>query len=234
LSFLGGETLSGHEYQLLIMRALSLAAIAFVLACDSPKELRVRATRDASQVVPDSTILSTAMQPAAPFAKCNDRIIRDQGIGPLRIGISVDSVMKLCRVVRDTVQQGIEGMPERRITVAFPAGLVEAEIVDGKVWRLDIDSPAFRTRDSLGVGSTVADLLRLDEPDGGVGEGAFFLISRKHCGQSYQMSGGIPTGRVRRWGRKELEALPSSVRVTRVLVFDCHGFSVRPGSEQKN
>ena len=215
------------------MRALSLAAITFLLACDSSKELRVSTTRDASQVVPSSTIVSTAIQPAAPFAKCNDRIIRDPGIGPLRIGISVDSVMKLCRVVRDTLQQGIEGMPERRISVAFPAGLVEAEVVDGKVWRLDINSPAFRTPDSVGVGSTIADLLRLDEPDGGVGEGAFFLISRKHCGQSYQMSGGIPSRTVRRWGRKELEALPSSVRVTRVLVFDCHVFA-RPGSERKN
>lgn len=230
--------LSGHKSEAgcnLRMRFLGLAAIAILLACDqtrvSHKDSSL-ADSDAQAGAPGSAIVS-ADKPAAPVPACNDHVIRGQGIGPLRIGISVDSVKKLCRVVRDTIQQGIEGMPERRITVAFPAGLVEAEIVDGKVWRLDIHSPEFRTPDSLGVGSTIADLLRLDEPDAGVGEGAFYLISRKHCGQSFQMSGGIPAGRVRRWGRKELEALPSSIRVTRVLVYDCHPFT-RPNSEPKN
>src|SRR5205814_10111339 len=86
--------------------------------------------------------------------------------------------------------------------------------------RLDVDWPAFRTADALGVGSGVADLLRGDNPDGGAGEGPFWLISRKHCGLSYQLSGALPAGPSRRWDRKALATLAAR-DVAKVIVWSC-------------
>ena len=194
-----------------IMRLLSAAVVMLILWW----ALRFR-NGDTRAVA-----ASTAPPPARPELSCGDRTIADQGIGKLRIGTSVDSLGKQCPVLSDTIQPGPEGTTERRVTVAFAPDLVDAEIVDGRVWRIDVESPAFRTTDSLGVGSSVAEVLRRDDPEGGVGEGAFYLISRTHCGLSYQLSGGIPARANQRWDKAALSTLPASMEVNRVLVSAC-------------
>jgi hypothetical protein len=170
---------------------------------------------------PSAASASSTPQPPREADSCGSKLIGDHGIGKLQIGMSIDSLRKQCRVVTDTIQPGPEGTTERRVTVSFPPDLVDAEIVDGRVWRIDVESPAFRTADSLGVGSSVADVLRRDEPDGAAGEGAFYLISRKHCAVSYQLSGGIPAGPTRRWDSTALSSLPASMEVNGVLVGNC-------------
>lgn len=194
------------------MRVLSAAVVVLVVWWG------LRPKRPAGPYRP---ITSTASEPVTRLSGCGDRIIRVNGVGKVRIGMSVDSLKQQCHVVIDRVTRGIEGTDERRLTVAFPPDFIEAEIVDGRVWRLDVESPAFRTPDSVGVGSSVAELLRRDDPDGGVGEGAFYLISRKHCGLSYRLSGGLHVGATRRWDRKALSTLPASLEVSKVLVWDC-------------
>src|SRR3954468_9199546 len=124
------------------MRLLSAAVVVLVLWW------ALRAKRTAGQYRATTPIAS---QPATLGSDCGDRIIRDNSIGKVRIGMSVDSLKQRCHVVIDTVALGIEGTNERRLTVAFPPDFLEAEIVDGKVWRLDVESPAFRTPDSVGV-----------------------------------------------------------------------------------
>ena len=193
-----------------IMRLLSAAVVVLVLW--SAMRLKNGNT---------PTLTASTAPPPLPKLSCGDKVIAEQGIGKLRIGMSVDSLNKQCPVLRDTIQPGPEGTTERRVTVAFAPDVVDAEIVDGKVWRIDVESPAFRTADSLGVGSSVAEVLRRDDPNGGVGEGAFFLISKKHCGLSYQLSGGIPAGANRRWDKAALATLPASMEVNKVLVFAC-------------
>lgn len=195
-----------------VMRLLSAAVVLLVLWWG------LRAKNPAA---PDRVIASAPPAPVIAGQNCGDKVIRDQSIGKLRIGMNVDSLKRQCHVTIDTLQPGPEGMAERRVTVAFPPERLDAEIVEGRVWRIDVESPAFRTADSLGVGSSVADVLRRDEPNGGTGEGAFFLISKKHCGLSYQLSGGIPAGANRRWDKEALSTLPASMEVNKILVWDC-------------
>ena len=205
-----------------IMRLLSAAVVLLVLWWG-------RANR---RMAPDRSITSFAAQPASKPPSCGDRVIHEQHIGKLQIGMSVDSLMQQCPSLIESNKPGIEGNNERKMTVFYAPEYVEAEIVDGKVWRISVESPAFRTTDAVGVGSSVAEVIRRDEPEGGVGEGAFFLISRKHCGLSYQLSGGIPAGANRRWDKKALSTLPASVEVTRVLVYKCPA-SGRPDSASR-
>ena len=125
--------------------------------------------------------------------------------------------------MRDTIRQDNEGMPQRTITVAFPAGLIEADIMTERVGRFRVESPAFRTPDSLGVGSSIPEILRGDDPNGAFGEDGFYVISRTHCGRSYKVSGApIPVAPNRRWDKKTLSQLPASIKVDEVLVYKCH------------
>lgn len=152
---------------------------------------------------------------------CDAKTITGDGIGPIRIGAKVDSIKKMCGVLRDTTQLGGEGMMERRVTIALPAGQLYAEIVDGRVWRLDIRSAGFRTTDSLGVGSSLAELLRRKEPKPAAGEGIVVVMLGDHCGMSFVLAGGFESGVFRKWTGDELAKLPASMKVERVLVFGC-------------
>ena len=158
---------------------------------------------------------------ASSASACDAKTITADGIGPIRIGANVDSVKKICTVRRDTTQLGGEGMMERRVTISIPPGELDAEIVDGRVWRLDIKSPAFRTVDSLGVGSTLADLLRHQAPKPAAGEGIVVVMLGDHCGMSFVLAGGFKSGVFRKWTGDELAKLPPATKLERVLVFGC-------------
>ena len=93
--------------------------------------------------------------------------------------------------------------------------------MDGKFWRLDVKSPAFRTADSLGVGMPLSQLLRVGGVQGLVGEGVLVVVSPERCGLSFVLSGGIPAGRVRNWDRSALSALPPGTIVREILVLGC-------------
>jgi hypothetical protein len=212
-----------------IMRLLSAAVVAVVVF-----GLWARKHYDSTSSPPTASSPSTAANNAPPsragppVTTCGDSLLREGGIGKLRIGVSVDSIKSQCRVVKDTntVDPGAKGMtsdrPTRRITVAFPQGSVEGEIVDERVWRINVTSPAFRTTDSLGVGSTIPELLRNDQAGGAYGEEGLYVISRNHCGLSYHMYGRIPPPGNRHWDNKALSALPASLKVGQVSIVRCN------------
>ena len=196
-------------------------AVAWLGGC------RSKSTDDRSENAP-GTIETAATPPTvAPTIRsgyatpCDAKTITPDGVGPIRIGAKVDSVKRICAVTRDTTQLGGEGMMERRVTISIPPGELDAEIVDDRVWRLDIRSAAFRTVDSLGVGSALGDLLRHPDPKPAAGEGIVVVMLRDHCGMSFVLSGGFTSGVFRNWTAEELAKLPSSTKVERVFVVGC-------------
>jgi hypothetical protein len=193
----------------LLALILIVAVLYLIVRVTSPRE---SGTRPLSPASPAS--------PGIARNGCGDRTIRGDGVGNLRIGESVDSVKARCTVLRDTTQQGLEGMQERRMLVGFGKDTLDAEIVDGKVWRLDVRSPAFQTRDSIAVGSPLRWLLG-ENARGLVGEGVLAVVSPDHCGLSFILSGGIPGARVRSWDKEALTRLPASTSVKRILVLGC-------------
>jgi hypothetical protein len=136
------------------------------------------------------------------------------GIGDLRIGASVDQVARNCRVLRDTTGLGIEGEPERTILVDLGRDSVTAVVSADKIWRVHVRTPAFRTADSLGVGTEVT-ALRNRRPQILMGEGRVFLRLPTHCGLSFRL-GGVVAGRT-----FSLVLLPESVVVDEVLAIGC-------------
>jgi hypothetical protein len=157
---------------------------------------------------------------AAQKSSCGEEILGEEGIGELRIGATVESVRQKCNVLRDTTALGAEGMPARKLTVALSRDTVEAEIVNGRVWRIAVDSPRLRTADALGVGTSIGRLRQLKNPRGMMGEGQFFVASPDHCGMSFRLSNAGPRARGD-MDRAGLFRLSEMAVVSEVLIFGC-------------
>ena len=112
-------------------------------------------------------------------------------------------------------------MPARKLRVALSRDTVEAEIVDGRIWRIAVHSPRLRTADSLGVGTTLARLLQLRNPRGMTGEGRFYVASPAHCGMSFRLANAGPGAQRGDLDSAGLARLPKSAVVSEVLVFGC-------------
>jgi hypothetical protein len=138
------------------------------------------------------------------------------GIGGLRVGARVEDVARTCRVLRDTTGLGIEGQQERTILVDLGRDSVAAVVSAGRVWRVHVQRPAFRTTDSLGIGTPVG-AFRHRGPEVLMGEGNVFLRLPSHCGLSFRLR-DVVAGRA-----SSLEQLPDSVAVDEVLAIGCGG-----------
>ncbi|MBC7789698.1 MAG: hypothetical protein H7Z74_07115 [Anaerolineae bacterium] len=200
-----------------------LVLVLALLGCEAKREQPAPAPSS-----PDTTNSSPqASLPApgsagSPTSSCGDEVVSDEGIGALRIGATVASVRQKCNVVRDATAPGAEGMPARKLAVAFSRDTVEAEIVDGRVWRIAVHSPRLRTAESLGVGTLVARLLQLKNPRGMTGEGKFFVASPEHCGMSFRLANAGPGTQRGDLDRAGLARLSVTAVVSEVLIFGCH------------
>jgi hypothetical protein len=149
-------------------------------------------------------------------------VITGAGLGGLRVGATVAEVESACNVVEDYFGPGAEGSTERYLVVDFDTAQVRAIVVDDRVWRVQITSDAFRTADSLGVGTPLARLLRIPGLRGAEGEGRLFVMSPERCGLSFRLS-HIPRGGEHRgaWDLAALRSLPAETTVDEVLSFGC-------------
>ena len=150
---------------------------------------------------------------------CTATNLTGEGVGPVRIGATVDAVRARCAIVAEGTRPGPEGSTSRFVTVAMNADSVDAEIVDGRVWRVPVTSSRLRTEDGLGVGTPLARLLELRDVRPAMGEG-LYVLSPAHCGMSFQLAnpgGSLPPATT----VAELRRLPASTVVSRVLLTGC-------------
>lgn len=189
-----------------------------LIGCEVKKEPVADSPSSSSSSSPSTPPVTTA---GGPKFACGAEVLGEEGIGELRIGATVESVREKCNVVRDTTAPGAEGMPARKLAVALSRDTVEAEIVDGRVWRIAVHSPRLRTADALGVGTSIGTLRQMKEPRGMVGEGQFFVASPQHCGMSFRLSNAGPRAKRGDMDRAGLFRLPETAFVSQVLIFGC-------------
>ena len=196
-------------------RTLLALCITSLVACSKEKDR-------AAITVDTATIGATPRQSSAVTSTCGNEFIGAEGIGRVSIGAPLDSVRVSCKVVRDTTVRADEGTMARKVTVSLSSDTVVAEIVNGRVWRVEVNSSRFRTRDSLGVGTPLERLLTLEDPRGVNGEGRYYVLSPDHCGLSFRLSEGWNPQTVRiPIDRAKLSRLPRSVVVSQVLITGC-------------
>jgi hypothetical protein len=195
-----------------------------LLGCEAKKESAPAspsssATTSSASTAPSTSPAGTSV--TGQKSSCGEEILGEEGIGELRIGATVESVRQKCNVVRDTTAIGAEGMPARNLTVALSRDTVEAEIVNGRVWRIAVDSPRLRTADALGVGTSIGRLRQLKDPRGMMGEGQLFVASPQHCGMSFLLSNAGPGAMRGDLDRAGLFRLSETAVVSEVLIFGC-------------
>jgi hypothetical protein len=172
--------------------------------------------RDSAPVGDASAARASGTAAAAP-ATCRvgaGTTLTGNGLGALRVGASVEEVARACRVIRDATAPGPEGMTERRIVVDLGRASVSAVVDSGRVWRVHVRTPAFRTADWLGVG-TPGRALRRSGAQVLTGEGAHFIRLASHCGLSFRLR-GVEFGRLRTPAQ-----IPDTAVVDEVLAVGC-------------
>ena len=150
---------------------------------------------------------------------CAPAPLADSAAGPVRLGMRVEEIVARCPGTRDS-SEALEGTRQRTLLVPVGTDTVAASIVEGRAWRLAVATPGLRTRDSLGVGTSLARLLALPNPRGLTGEGRTFVVADRPCGLSFELSRFVaradPDSAV-------LRREAGRARVKRVLVTGCAG-----------
>ena len=154
-------------------------------------------TETRSAQAPPAVEKTTAAAPASVDgtagrrARCAPAAFDGRGIGALRIGLPVDSLRALCRVVRDTTELRDEGMSAHVLDIVIGADTIEAEVESDRVWRIAVRSAGLRTADSLGVGTSRAKLLALPDAHEISGEGRTYVVSPARCGLSFRIVASV-------------------------------------------
>ncbi|HET7187594.1 MAG TPA: hypothetical protein VFI52_05540 [Gemmatimonadaceae bacterium] len=153
---------------------------------------------------------------------CCTRLITGDGVGTIRIGVSLDSVRGAYPVIRDTtVQLDVKERPAREVSVLMGADTAVLSVQGGRVSEVLLTSRRFATSDSLGVGTTLKRLLGYALPKGyGVG-GQLIVATAAHCGLSFHFAGrfdGLPEGFK---DSTVLRRFPPEALVDRVRIDGC-------------
>lgn len=195
--------------------------IVLLLACSRGEvDDKSAVTQSTARAVASGDGLDSALlRPCGLERRSN---VTGQGIGEIQIGRKPEAIALACTIARDTTALGAEALPERLLFVATPFDTVEVTIHDNRVWRIAFERPALRTADSLGVGSTLAELLRTNGATGAEGEGVLYVLLPTHCGVSFRLGYELQDdGHRQNWNRHDLGKLPPTVRVSKVLVTGC-------------
>ncbi len=139
------------------------------------------------------------------------------GVGDLRIGLPAGDVGSRCTVASDTMESGPEGQERRVMRVRAGVATVLAEVVHDSVWRLTVSDSTIRTREGLGVGSSLGDLLEAGASWVGQGEGRTFVGVAQHCGLSFRLRPGEELSRA--GNVNALREAPPETLVDQVLVL---------------
>ncbi len=129
--------------------------------------------------------LLVASQAVAQSTTDCDRggVLTPRGVGPLTIGMTPNSLTKVCRVIG---RRGVAEYSMMIFDVRVGLDTVQAFEQQGRIAWIEVHSAGIRTRDSVGVGSGAAVILQQPDLHSGPGDGTntFMLAPRAgaHCG----------------------------------------------------
>jgi hypothetical protein len=145
----------------------------------------------------------------------------EDGIGELKQGRHVDEVTRLCDVASDTGERGPNGRLERVVVVRIAGETVRAIITNDRVSRIEINTPRFRTADSLGVDTPLRRISRMRGAQFAPGEDAVYGFSPEHCGLSFRFSVPMRPPAGGQWTTALIEEQHGDAAVNRVIVIPC-------------
>jgi hypothetical protein len=147
--------------------------------------------------------------------------LTEKGIGDLRHGMPVSEISEVCEVLSDSRQLGNEGMMERVVVVRIAGETVRAIIADEKIYRIEVNTPRFRTADSLGVDTPLSRIASMRGAQFAPGEDGVYGFSPEHCGLSFRFSLPWRPPAGGQWTAKAIAERHGDAAVNRVIVIEC-------------
>src|SRR6478736_4575012 len=149
------------------MRRTGILFLLLVVACTKREDSQPSSADTSVASIPEPpesvTARNEAMTHGPPICprRPGSTLITSKGIGPAQIGVSLDSLNKLC-TVRDSALREDEGQPPNGKAISVGEGsapiLLFIDNAKQTLRSATTGNPFFRTTTGVGVGSTVAGL----------------------------------------------------------------------------
>jgi hypothetical protein len=188
------------------MRFSALIAACLILAACRIEKVRSGDTMRGG-FEPGPGIASCGISPASR--------VSEDGLGLLRIGVSVDAIRGACAVLDE--QSGDSGA--MRVDLGEDTALVDLR--NGTIRRIRLTHQAYRTSDSLGVGTHIATLLRLREATAITENDRLYAVSPAYCGLRFMLLEPAPKNPSSRTGRAALRRLAGETRTRELEIVGC-------------
>ena len=216
-------------------RVLTIGALALcgsVVGCKARKDAKAAtpavAAVDTAAAAPEPEPVAPAPAPVvvapveAERPRCDQYVIRESGVAAVEIGDPQSALRDRCVVLGDsTAVDAADGMPRGNVTVGVNGTPMVVQIAEGKVYRITVTDPQFRTADGLGAGMPVAGMLELPGAVVLEGEHDLSVVVSAHCGLYFRITkpATLPEN-VARWS-DVVRAMPAGTPVERVVVHGC-------------
>jgi hypothetical protein len=172
----------------------------------------------------DSSVIPPVSDLAPPPKTCGITGVAelsDQGIGEMRIDRTVKEISDQCEILRDTTEQGTEGMQEHVIAVRIDGDIATGLVNGNVVRRIEVTTPHFRTRDSLGVDTPLDKIAKSRGARFFPGEDGVYGFTADHCGLSFRFSVPLRPPKARDWTVAAIDSAHGDATVDRVLITRC-------------
>ena len=169
------------------------------------------------------TAAQVAKRLAAEAHRCSGTLtLTGDGVGAVRVGAGVAAVRRACHAPLRKLKKGEPPPPADLLHIKIGPTPVQAEIMDGRVWRVIVDDGPFRTQGKLGVGSPLSALLAAPGVRASETESVIYVTTAADCGVSFALDYRPRRGEDRdSWTVESLSRLPQDARVERVLMSGC-------------
>lgn len=185
--------------------------VGFVVVITGCRIEKVRTTDTASASnEPGPGLLSCGISPESR--------ISEDGIGVLRIGASLDAVRASCTVVSE--RAGANDAP-LLANVDLGRDTAAVEFIMGALRRITLHHQAYRTADSLGVGTHVGQLLNIRNSTGITDRGKLYAVTPTYCGLRFMLVDPAPAAPSVQSGRAALRRLSGETRTRELEIVGC-------------
>jgi len=189
------------------MRVAPLFALCLLLAACRIEKIRAG----------DTTRLGVDPGPGIPQCGISpESRIGEDGLGLIRIGSTLDAIRGGCAVI---AERTTDSVGTAQIDLGRDTALVDLN--KGVIRRITLTHQAYRTADSLGVGTHINTLLRLREATAITDRDKLYAVSPAYCGLRFMLLDPAPKNASARTGRAALRRLAGETRTQHLEIVGC-------------
>ena len=206
------------------MKARPLIASAIIIAACARADDSAIGTDTVSGTTIDSAPSIPQGRDTAASLTCGvtgTPVLTEQGIGELKQGRPAGEIAALCEVLSDSEQRGQEGSMERVMVLRIAGETIRAVVADGRIFRIQVSTPRFRTADSLGVDTPLRRIASMRGAQFAPGEDGVYGFSPDHCGLSFRFSLPWRPPAGGQWTAEAISREHGNAAVNRVIVIPC-------------